>query len=177
MLDFRLMPTADPRSDRIDSMLAFIHGLQPGRDLTTKAVAWRLRRVAHHLDTEIRRRLAAEGMELWEIEILCALLRREGTLTMGELLDIAQLTSGAITNRIARLEQEGYVRRDVDPGDRRQVLVSLTPKGHDRAWEVIEANNTAEQAIFAGIDPDLQRRLSADLRELLLATEGADPAA
>jgi DNA-binding MarR family transcriptional regulator len=171
------MPTDDPRGDRIDSMLAFIDQIQPGRDLTTKAVAWRLRRAAHHLDTEIRRRLAAQGVELWEIEILCALLRRDGTLTMGELLDVAQLTSGAITNRIARLEHEGYVRRDVDPGDRRQVLVTLTPKGNDRAWEVIEANNNAEQEIFAGIDPGLQQRLSVDLRELLLATEGPDPAA
>ncbi|MCW2952301.1 MAG: MarR family transcriptional regulator, partial [Conexibacter sp.] len=42
---------------------------------------------------------------------------------------------------------------------------------------VIEANNAAEQEIFAAIDRGLQRRLSADLRDLLLATEGPDPQA
>lgn len=158
-------------------MLAFILELAPGRDLTTKSVAWRLRRAAHHVDTEVRRRLAPQGMELWELEILCAIRRSEGAITMGELQDIAQLTSGAITNRIARLEREGHVRRDVDPDDRRQVLVTITPSGVARALQVIEANNAAEQEIFAAIDRGLQRRLSADLRDLLLATEGPDPQA
>jgi DNA-binding MarR family transcriptional regulator len=114
-------------------------------------------------------------MELWELEILSGLRRAGGTLTVGELLDVAQLTSGAITNRIARLERNGYVRRDVDPDDRRQVLVTLTPSGLERQQQAVKANDVAEQEIFATIDIALQRRLGRDLRELLLAIEGPDP--
>jgi DNA-binding MarR family transcriptional regulator len=94
-------------------------------------------------------------MELWELEILSGLRRAGGTLTVGELLDVAQLISGAITNRIARLE------RDVDPDDRRQVLVTLTPSGLERQQQAVEANNVAEQEIFATIGPALQQRLCA----------------
>jgi DNA-binding MarR family transcriptional regulator len=166
-----------PATDRVDAILAFVTRLEPGRDVTAKAIAWRLRRAAHNVDTEVRRRLAQRQMELWEMEILCALRRRDGSLTMGELQDIAQLTSGAITNRVARLENEGYVRRDMDPGDRRQVLVTITSSGLVRADQAVAANNAAEQEIFGAIDPALQKRLARDLRELLLALEGPDPRA
>lgn len=167
----------DTAPDRVDAILDYLHDLYPERDLTAKAVAWRLRRAAHHVDTEVKRRLARAGVELWEKEILCSLRRLGGTLTMGDLQDVAQLTSGAITNRIARLEEHGWVRREVDPHDRRQVLVVLTAAGRERSEIVMAANNAAERELFGAIDPDLQRRLAADLRELLLATEGPDPRA
>ncbi|GIF67478.1 MarR family transcriptional regulator [Asanoa ishikariensis] len=168
--------TQTPR-DRVDGLLEVIAERDPERDLNAKAVTWRLRRASHRIDTEIRRQLAAQGMELWELEILCALRNGGGTLTMGALLDAAQITSGAITNRVARLERDGYVRREMAPDDRRQVLVTITPAGLDRNWQVIAANNAAEQEIFATIDPDLQRRLSEDLRAVLLTVEGPAPTA
>lgn len=164
-------------SDRIDSLLAYVEGIYPERDLTAKSVAWRLRRAAHYVDTEIKRGLAPLGMEMWELEILAGIRRYGGTVTMGQLQDIAQLTSGAITNRVARLERDGYVKRDVDSVDRRQVLVTLTPAGRERAEQVIDVNQRVEEEIFAAVDRGLQLRLSSDLRQLLLATEGPDPRA
>ncbi|SNT58864.1 DNA-binding transcriptional regulator, MarR family [Asanoa hainanensis] len=169
------MPSSETARDRVDGLLAVIAERDPDRDLNAKAVTWRLRRASHRIDTEIRRQLAAKGMELWELEILCALRNGGGTLTMGALLDAAQITSGAITNRVARLERDGYVRREMAADDRRQVLVTITPAGLERNWAVIAANNAAEQEIFGDIDPDLQRGLAQDLRRLLLAVEGPDP--
>lgn len=171
------MTTVATPPDRVGSILDYIASTDPERDLTAKSVAWRLRRAAHHVDTEVRRRLAREGMELWELEILCGLRRSGGALMVGDLQDIAQLTSGAITNRIAKLERDGYVTREVDPDDRRQVIVRITPAGTERGLAAVEANNRAEREIFETIDRDLQLRLSGDLRELLLATEGPDPRA
>jgi DNA-binding MarR family transcriptional regulator len=166
----------DEERDRIDEILAFVARLYPDRDTTAKAVAWRLRRAAHHIDTEVRRRLVPQGIDLWELEILSALNRAGGTLTMGELLDIAQLTSGAITNRVDRLEREGRVRRETAVADRRQVLVTLTAEGRERNEQVVAANDAAEREVFAGIDRGLQERLAGELRALLLATEGPSPA-
>lgn len=163
--------------DRIDSILTYIAGLEPQRDLTAKSLAWRLRRAAHFVDTEVRRHLAPLGMELWELEILCALRRHDGALTMGDLQDLAQLTSGAITNRVSKLERAGHVRRAVDPDDRRQVRVTLTASGIARAAAVVAANNDAEARLFTALDRDVQQQLAGDLRELLLATEGPDPRA
>jgi DNA-binding MarR family transcriptional regulator len=166
------MTMAEKQHDRVDAFLALIEERDPGRDTLSKSVALRLRRAAHYLDTEIRRRLAPQGMEVWELELLCALYRNDGTLTIGELLDDAQLTSGAITNRVGRLEREGHVRRAIDPADRRQVLVTITDTGRERRELVLAANDAAEREIFAEIDRGLQERLTGDLRELVLATEG-----
>lgn len=55
--------------------------------------------------------------------------------------------------------------------------MTLTPGGLERQLQAVEANDVAEQEIFATIDPALQRRLGRDLRELLLAIEGPDPRA
>jgi DNA-binding MarR family transcriptional regulator len=158
-------------------MLEHIVALKPDAPLVTKAVTERLRRASHHIDTEIRRRLAAYGMELWELELLTA-LRRSGPgqrLTMGELADAARLTSGAITNRVTRMERQGWVRRDIAAGDRRQIDVSLTDAGLARCEEVVDINTAAQQAVFADVDPAQQQRLADALRELLLVLEGPAP--
>ena len=144
-----------------------------GADTETKKLGIRLRRLANHLERELRRELAAEGIEVWELEMLLALRRApRQSLSAGALLRASQVTSGAISNRIARLEKQGLVRRDVDPDDRRQVLVSLTESGQQRADCVLAMKTTAEQRLLGQADPDAIARMSEDLRNLLLAIEG-----
>ena len=93
-------------------------------------------------------------------------------LSAGELLKESQVTSGAITNRIARLEERGWARRDVDPSDRRHVLVTLTPEGVARADELLATKTQADQAVLGLLTPQVQERLNNDLRALLIAIEG-----
>jgi len=81
----------------------------------------------------------------------------------GELGRECQVTSGAITNRLGRLEQRGWVRRDVDLSDRRQVLVTLTEAGHARVAELIAAKSVAERRFFADLDRGALERMNADL--------------
>jgi DNA-binding MarR family transcriptional regulator len=83
-----------------------------------------------------------------------------------------QLTSGAITNRVSRLERAGLLTRDLDPNDRRSVLVTLTPAGRDRAHEVFAIKTDAEVSILASIPPPARRRINDDLRAVLLSLEG-----
>ncbi len=118
--------------DRVDQILDYIRELGSERDLTAKAVGLRLRRAAHYVDTETRRRLAPAGMELWEVEILAEIVRLGGVASIGRLQDFAQLTSGALTNRIARLEDKGFVTRAMDDQDRRQIQVAVTAAGRRR---------------------------------------------
>jgi len=142
-------------------------------DAATKKLSIRLRRLANHLERELRRELAAEGIEVWELEVLLALNRAPGRrLSAGALLRASQVTSGAITNRIARLEKQDLVRRDVDPADRRQVLVTLTESGRQRADCILAIKTTAEQRLLGQAGPEAIDRMSEDLRALLLAIEG-----
>lgn len=162
---------ATPARDHVDLILDHVRVHEPDADLAAKAVQMRLRRAAHHFDTATQRRLAPQGMEIWEIEILATLVRGGGSLTMGQLNTSARLTSGAITNRVARLEERGHVTRAIDPQDRRQIVVALTPTGEQRLGDVIEVYNAAESEIFAGLDRELLARIADDLRVLLLAID------
>ena len=82
------------------------------------------------------------------------------------------MTAGAITNRVTRLESNGWVRRDVDPADRRQVLVTLTKAGQQRADEIMAIRTTTEERLLGRAGPDAIRQMCEDLRDLLLAIEG-----
>ena len=73
--------------------------------------------------------------------------RRTGPLA-GQLSEWAELSSGAMTNRIDRLEHAGLVRRLPDPDDRRGVLVELTEAGH-KAWEDSVATQAAKESLVA----------------------------
>lgn len=132
----------------------------------------RVRRLANHVERELRRELAAEGIEVWEFEVLLARRAPGQRLSAGALLRGSQVTAGAITNRVARLEKQGWVRRDVDPADRRQVLVTLTEAGQRHADEILVIHSTAEKRLLGRADPAALERMCEDLRNLLLAIEG-----
>lgn len=145
----------------------------PGLDPLVKMLAIRLRRAAHYLEKALRHELAAIDIDPWELDVLLALRRGSGNCrSAGDLLRESNVTSGAITNRVARLEERGWARRDVDPADRRHVLVSLTPEGLARADQLLATKTQSEQRVFGVLDRQTQERLSNDLRRLLLELEG-----
>jgi DNA-binding MarR family transcriptional regulator len=162
----------DQDADRIDEVLDFWRSENPDLDVTTKGISLRLRRLGRLLDKAMRHELAPMDVEMWETEMLLS-LRRAPDLqrSAGALLRETGVTSGAITNRLSRLEEHGWVRRDTDLADRRQVLVTLTAAGRARADEVIAAKINAEARFYAGIPRETLQRLSADLRTLLAAVD------
>ncbi len=168
---------ADPVRDEVDEIAEFWHRENPDLDVTAKTLAMRLRRASLHLERAVRSNLAAHGVdEYWEIEVLMSLLRAPGNRrSAGELQRESQVTSGAITNRVGRLERRGWVSREVDPDDRRQVLVSLTDEGLKQANHVVATKNESERQIFSGLDRIFLERLTTDLRTLLGSMESPTP--
>jgi DNA-binding MarR family transcriptional regulator len=163
--------------DQADEMADYWCRENPAIDPITKTLAIRLRRIAHHLERELRRELAAHDTDMWEFEVLLSLRRSEGhSKSAGTLGKESEVTSGAITNRVAQLEQRGWVRRDFDPSDRRQVLVTLTEEGLRRSNELIATKTETEQRLFGQVDPATIARLSSDLRTLLLAVAPSEAA-
>lgn len=168
---------SDPTRDETDEIVEFWHRENPGLDVTAKALAIRLRRASQHLERAVRANLAANGVEeYWEIEVLMSLLRAPGhRRSAGELQRESGVTSGAITNRVGRLEHRGWVTREVDPGDRRQVLVSLTSDGLKQARHVVATKNKSEKQVFSDLDRTFLERLTSDLRTLLASMESPVP--
>ena len=99
-----------------------------------------------------------------------ATLRRSGEpyeLAAGDLVRHTLVTTGAITNRIDRLEQRGLVVRKTAT-DRRKVIVRLTTAGYNLANEVVVTHQAAEQEILEPLTDGQRSVLAEHLRTLLL---------
>jgi DNA-binding MarR family transcriptional regulator len=71
------------------------------------------------------------GLNATDLAALCLLLLH-GPTPAGRLAELTGLTTGGVTGLVDRLEQGGFVRREVDPGDRRKVIVSADPARVER---------------------------------------------
>jgi DNA-binding MarR family transcriptional regulator len=119
------------------------------------------------------------GLERGEFDVL-ATLRRAGSpdgMTAGMLARSSMVTSGAVTNRLDRLVAKGYVTRDVDPANRRTIVVALTPAGRELIDRAVVAHLDNEERILAALDRHQRDDLAATLRTLLLSLgdEAGDP--
>lgn len=77
-----------------------------------------------------------------------------GGLTSGELATGTGLTTGATTRLIDRLERAGYVRRTVDPADRRKVVVEAVPDALAEVEETVGPARRRIADVLAGYAPD-----------------------
>jgi DNA-binding MarR family transcriptional regulator len=155
--------------DEVDDLVAAWQAERPDLDVQPLQVLSRVSRLARHLDRARRAAFAGHGLEPWEFDVLAA-LRRQGPpyeLSPGALLRTTLVTSGTMTNRVDRLEEAGLVRRRPDPGDKRGVLVTLTPAGRARADAALAGLLQAEQALLAPL-PAASRQALADLLRILL---------
>jgi DNA-binding MarR family transcriptional regulator len=78
------------------------------------------------------------------------LLALDAPLTAGVLAERTGLTSGATTRLIDRLERRGHVRRVVDPGDRRRILIDVVPPAEAGADDVFGPARRRIAEVFAG---------------------------
>src|SRR5438477_12412069 len=99
--------------------------------------AWRSLLRAHatlmrRLDTDLERET---GLALADFDVLAQLAEGHGELRMTELADRALISRSGMSRRVARLADEGLVRRDKDGTDGRGVVVALTEAGIARLAE------------------------------------------
>jgi DNA-binding MarR family transcriptional regulator len=64
-----------------------------------------------------------------------------------------------LSHRLARLEKMGLVVRDVDPDDRRSILVTITPAGRDVADRAVEITARRQRELLAGLTESRRRDL------------------
>lgn len=76
------------------------------------------------------------------------IIQRAGRISAGQLAEAANLSSGAITTAIDRLERVKLVRRVPDANDRRRILLEMDPEGALRGWAVFEPIVHASLSFF-----------------------------
>jgi MarR family 2-MHQ and catechol resistance regulon transcriptional repressor len=102
------------------------------------------------LGRHARRSVEPSGLGPSDFAILELLLHRgqQPVNAIGRRID---LTSGAITSAVDRLEAQGLVVRTADPEDRRTRFVSLTPKGTARIRKVFGAHKQAMEGVTSSL--------------------------
>jgi DNA-binding MarR family transcriptional regulator len=161
------VPDESEEQDHVDRFLAE-HDL-PGIDLEVEGIVERIQGLRRRFNAMAEETLREHGLAEGEWKVLNH-LRLAGSpyrRSAGKLAKRAELSTGAMTNRLDRLEQAGLVRRLPDPEDRRGVLVELTKAGHEGWEKALGAQAEKESLLTAALPKDEQRQLNALLRRLM----------
>jgi DNA-binding MarR family transcriptional regulator len=156
-------------ADHVDLVLAQWSERRPDLDASPMAVMGRLKRLATLVDGELRRNFAAHDLDSASFDVLATLRRSnaEHSLTPAGLMRSSMVTSGAITQRLDRLEARGLVTRKPSETDGRGVQVTLTKAGLDLIDAVLPAHVATEDRLLAGLSTEERTQLADSLRTLL----------
>jgi len=141
--------------------LETIPGQRRASDLELHLGYW-LRRVSNHVSGAFARALQTRHTSVAEWVVLCHVRERPG-ITPGELAEALDLTRGAVSKVIDKLELKNWTRRSTKPGDSRVQLLSLTRRGSLILPQLVEIAHQNDRVFFYGLEADER----ATLRRLL----------
>src|ERR1700729_4588421 len=111
-------------------------------------------------------RLAPLGLTPAQERALRVITRNEEPLRMTELADQLGIVPRSVTTVVDALEQAGLVRREIDPRNRRAVLLLLTDQGAAVRDELREARRRAAEDLFAPLTAGDRETLAGLLTQL-----------
>jgi DNA-binding MarR family transcriptional regulator len=157
--------------DEIDRLVAEWSRERPDLDVSASHTLTRITRLAL-LQTASFASVFARYDLTWGEYLVLAALRRSGPpfrMTPTGLFSSLLLSSGAMTNRLDRLEEMEFVRRLPDPTDRRGRLVELTAKARRLVDKAVVDHVADEERLIARLSRAERTRLAELLRKLLLS--------
>jgi DNA-binding MarR family transcriptional regulator len=155
-----------PRPDHVGRIMAQWAAERPDLDVSPQGIIGRLHRLAARLTEELVAVYGRYGLGEGEFDVL-ATLRRSGApyeLTPGELGAQTMVSSGAVTKRVDRCVERGWVTRRVGDDDARGRVVALTEAGFAVIDEAFTAHMANEHRLVAALD-ELERARLAHLLE------------
>ena len=157
--------------DAIDRIVHQWNRERPKLDVSATHVLQRISRLFCSRAQALRRSSNATASPFGEFEVLAALLRSGPPYQMSptRLVDAVVLSSGAMTNRIDRVEALGLVERLPDPSDRRGTLVALTREGRQTVDAAVVAHLANEERLLGALSSTERGTIARLLRKLLLS--------
>ncbi|WP_395292776.1 MarR family winged helix-turn-helix transcriptional regulator [Kitasatospora hibisci] len=156
-------------ADHVDRAVRQWGAERPDLDVSPMEVIGRLKRLTRLVDAELKKTFAEHDLDAASFDVL-ATLRRSGPpyrLTPTGLLESSMVTSGAISQRLDRLEARGLVTRTPSGSDGRSRDVALTPEGHALIDRALPDHLATEHRVLAGLDESQTEALVDALRTLL----------
>ena len=161
------MDTTD-QEDPVESAILQWKQEKPDLDFSYMLLTGRLQRVHAAWKQLAKEYLASYEINLPEFDVI-ATLRRSGppyALSPTSLYRSSMLSSGAMTNRIDRIEALGLVERQKDPKDRRSLLVKLTDAGLDLTEKMLPGYVKKMDLLSESLSKEDKKRLSDLLKKL-----------
>ena len=93
-------------------------------------------------------------------------VHRHSTLSVNELASKMKVTPGAISQLLAKLEQQQYIVRSINPESCREIIVTLGEKGTDlyQAYEKIDQKIVNEY--YSKLSPEVIKQFEYAVNEL-----------
>jgi len=168
--------TETQERDHIDRFLDSIRERLPMLDPEVEGIVDRIGGLDRRFKRAMDETLGEFNLDYAEYKLL-GLLSREGEVyrsSPGRLARLMELSSGAMTNRLDRLEEAGLLRRLPDPDDRRGILVELTTEGKRVYEEAIGVQGRKEAFFASALNKTEQKQLNALLRRIMIEFERAE---
>lgn len=158
------------KSDHVDTILRQWEKERPDLDVSPMAITGRIAGVSAFFRDEMQKTFNEFNLNHAAFDVLATLLRSGPpySLSPGELLNSAMVTSGTMTNRIDRLAQEGLVTRTQSEEDKRSYLIGLTEKGHRLVSQTLEAHVKTLHRLIDGLSQQDQEQLISLLKKTLM---------
>jgi DNA-binding MarR family transcriptional regulator len=159
--------------DHIDEVIAKWRKERPDFDLAPVEIIGRMGRIMEFVDRGLESKFEEFGVSRATFDVLAA-LRRNGPpykMTQRDLMRSLLRTSGSMSLRIAALERESLVEREVVEDDRRSVFVILTNKGLTLLEAIIPEHLANETSLLTGLNNLERAQLVSLLRRWLTTLE------
>jgi DNA-binding MarR family transcriptional regulator len=130
-----------------------------------RSVALKLSTVARLLRITFDQSAEDSGLTRAQWHLVAAVSRHPGATqrTIAEALEVREITAGRLVDKLC---DEGYLRREENPTDRRAYCVYLTSKAQPLLDKLDDLAKVHEQAIFAGLQAEDLERIDSFLEQI-----------
>jgi DNA-binding MarR family transcriptional regulator len=149
----------------IEEHVRYAVAIWPSIDPQVEGLVNRISKAERYIENDARAVLGRKELTKEEFKVLITL--HSGVRSHGSLCRDLMVSTGAMTNRLDKLEERGFVRRHPDPHDRRGVLLELTDAGRRHLDDYIDAAASRERDLTSGLTSDEMRELNRLLGKLL----------
>lgn len=125
-----------------------------------------LAQASHRISAEFHVEVRKAGLTVTEWRVLGSLVEGEGE-TVGDLAELAVTKQPTLSKVLPRLEAQGYISMQTSRADRRQTLVTITPKGSRLIGGLCERAMAHQRRVLAKLDADHADRLVDMLRAII----------
>jgi DNA-binding MarR family transcriptional regulator len=160
--------TADVSADHVEERRQQWRDELPDVDTIGMAILGRARFVTTLVRGPIERVFERHGLDTGEFDVLTTLLRsgEPYRLRPTELFRSLMISSGGLTDRLARLEEAGLVTRRPNDTDARSLLVELTKRGRKTAETAFREDMATEKSLLKGLSRQEREQLASLLARL-----------